>query len=305
MPLSLPPLHRYLPLIIGQSFGTQQLERRPEPSAVTADADHVEQYDRVMTTKLAVAYAVGLEVIYRTRRVPKHGSALDLACGPGHFSLCLAKYLELDSLVGVDLSQRMVKVAGKNARAQGLTQASFAVADVTDLADYPDGSLDLTTFTDAAHHMPNLDAVRRVIEEADRVTHPDGLVAVMDLARLRTASLTESYVKLVGGDYHERGLDAFYEDFHNSMYAAWTTAELATAVPEATNRHWYQLAPLGLPTIQFLLGVPATERKPFVRRGVPWGSENHPLGKALRSDWRAMRQTLCLSRSTRLLPATQ
>jgi len=139
-----------------------------------------------------------------------------------------------------------------------------------------------------------------VIEEADRVTNPDGLVAVMDLARLRTSSLTESYVNLIGSDYHGRGLSAFYDDFYNSMYAAWTTEELSTALPRQSDRNWYQLAPIGLPTIQFLLGVPATQNKLFLRAGVPWSAASHPLIKELHMDWHAMRQTLRLSKPTRL-----
>lgn len=297
---SLPPIHRYVPLIVGQSFGSQQLERRPEPEAITAANDNVEQYDRVMSTKLAVAYAVGLEVIYRARQSPAGGASLDLACGPGHFSLCLAKYLELDSLLGLDLSEGMVQVASKNANEQGMSRATFDLADVTNLSNYNDQQFELTTFTDAAHHMPDLDTVRKVIKEADRVTKPEGLVVVMDLARLRTASLTESYVNVVGGDYHDRGLSAFYDDFYNSMYAAWTKDELATAFPKHSGRNWYQLAPSGLPTIQFLLGVPANQRRLFQRKGVPWSTATHPLCSALYYDWQAMRQTVRMAKPTRL-----
>ena len=304
MSSTLPPIHKYIPLILRQSFGAQELERRPEPDTITAADDKVEQYDRVMTTKLAVAYAVGLEVIYRSRQIPRGGSALDLACGPGHFSLCLASHLELDSLLGLDLSRGMIKVAGKNANEQGLPQASFDLADVTNLSNYDDNQFDLTTFTDAAHHMADLNTVERVIKEADRVTKPEGLVVVMDLVRLRTESITESYVQLVGGDYNERGLSAFYDDFYHSMYAAWAKEELAATIPNGTARNWYQLAPAGLPTIQFLLGVPCSQQSAFQRKGVPWSPGNHPLCSELRFDWRAMQMTVRIAKPILLETAT-
>jgi ubiquinone/menaquinone biosynthesis C-methylase UbiE len=257
------------------------------------------QYDQVMTTKLAIAYAVGLEVIYRYRPEPFGGSAIDLACGPGHFSLCMARYLQLDRLQGIDLSPRMVETASKNARAAGAAHVSFHVADITRRLDAADGSVGLCTFCDAAHHLPGLDAVGAVIKEMDRVTKPSGLVVVMDLARLKSAAVTETYVNLVGQDYKARGLSAFFNDFRNSMYAAWTTAELARTAPTTFARRWIQLAPAGLPTIQFLIGMPQGQPGQL-RRGVPWPSGGAPLPAPLRNEWRMMRQTLLMSRFRKL-----
>ncbi|MCA9235151.1 MAG: class I SAM-dependent methyltransferase [Planctomycetales bacterium] len=257
MGFTIPPVHKYLPLILRQSFGPQRLERIPEPRAITDQPDNVLQYDQVMTTKLAIAYAVCLETIYRARPEPFGGAAIDVACGPGHFSLLMAKELKLDRLVGVDLSEPMLEVAAKNAREQGRENVEFRQADATSLRAFGDNQFDLATFTDAAHHLPDLSAVTRVLEELERVTKPTGLICVMDLARLRTAEITQSYVNLVGQDYHAQGLGDFYQDFSNSMFAAWTCAQLAETVPANTRRHWYHLRPLGLPTIQFLLGVPA------------------------------------------------
>ena len=129
----LPPIHKYLPLIVRQSFGRQQLERIPEPNAITDQPDHVLQYDQVMTTKLVIAYALGLEVLYRCRQHPFGGSAVDLACGPGHFSLCLSRYLKLEDVLGIDISEPMVDTARKNARHLHAKDAIFEIGDITDL----------------------------------------------------------------------------------------------------------------------------------------------------------------------------
>ena len=297
---SLPPIHKYAPLILKQAVSTQKLERRPEPETITANADNVAEYDRVMTTKLAVAYAVGVEVIHRVRQLQMGGTALDLACGPGHFSLCMTKYLQLDQLVGLDLSKEMVQTAGRNALQQNLQQASFDLADVTNLARFPENQFDLTTFTDAAHHMDEIETVRNVLEQADRVTKPEGLVVLMDLVRLKNAKITESYVQLVGGGYHQQGLSLFYDDFYNSMFAAWTVEEMSHAVPQGTGRNWFQLSPRFLPTIQFLFGVPKRQTKLFQRKSVPWDHSNHPLNKELRAEWQSLRQMLKLAKPKRI-----
>ena len=74
-----------LPVVANQVFGSQSLQRIPEPTELTEALENVQEYDRVMSTKLAIAYAVYLEYIHRTRRETFSARALDLACGPGHF----------------------------------------------------------------------------------------------------------------------------------------------------------------------------------------------------------------------------
>ncbi len=297
---NLPPIHKYLPLIIGQNIGKQRLERVPEPSAITDDASHVLQYDQVMTTKLAIAYMIAIEQIYRCRPEPFGGTAIDLACGPGHMSLCMAKHLKLDQLIGVDLSEPMIEIANRNARECDIDAAAFRVGDVTDLHDLADGSCELSTFCDAAHHLSGLGTVRRVINELDRITSEDGLIFIMDLVRLRTAKITETYAQLLGADYVRHGLEFFYRDFHNSMHAAWTTSELKRAVPESSSRNWFQVFPVGLPAIQLLIAVPCGQRSLYARNSSPWDTSGPPIGNVHYQDWWALRQLLRLSRPRQL-----
>jgi ubiquinone/menaquinone biosynthesis C-methylase UbiE len=282
-------------MLVAQKAGPQRLERVPEPSQVTDAAQNVVQYNRVMTTKLVLAYAVGLEIVHRAQSELTGGSAVDLACGPGHYTLCLARYLGYMRVIGVDLSPPMVALATQNAAAQNLTQdLRFQVGDVTRLGDFHTGEWDLASFTDAAHHMPDLHTVGCVLREMDRITKPEGLIMVMDLARLRTARLTERYVNTLGHDYVMRGLPQFFEDFRNSMYAAWSVRELHQAVPDNSRRYWCHLVPRGLPSIQVILGLPVGRKKIFVRSGFPWPPEQNPVPADMRGEWKMMRWTVFL-----------
>jgi ubiquinone/menaquinone biosynthesis C-methylase UbiE len=285
-----------------QQLGSQRLVRRPEPEQVTAAAENVVQYDQVMGTKLVLAYAVGLGLVHRALPATKGATAVDLACGPGHYTLCLSRYLGFQKITGIDLSPRMVEVANKNSESQGLRDsADFRVGDVTRLDDLPAGEFGLASFTDAAHHMPNLGVVTAVFREMDRITRPDGLVMVMDLARLRTAELTARYVETLGRDYVERGLPNFLEDFRNSMYAAWTANELFSSIPRDSRRFWCHIVPRGLPTIQVILGLPVGRKKPLVRSGFPWLPSENPVPAEMRGEWRLLRMTLRLA-SRRFVP---
>lgn len=283
----MPSILDFLPMIAGQAAGGQRLHRTPEPSQLTDNLANVVQYDRVLATKLAVAYAAGLEAIYRTLSNPTVGGALDLACGPGHFTICLARYLGIESVQGVDLSAPMIETANRNAAATAgdlAGRVSFAVGDATRLATRADGSVDLCCFTDAAHHMPDLQVASGVFREMERVTRPDGLLMVMDLVRLRTTAVTERYVNTLAHDYVARGLPQFFEDFRNSMYAAWTAEELRQAVPRESRRIWCHLVPRGLPTIQILLGLPKGRSTPFIRPG--WPLKEHPLVREWYPRWK-------------------
>jgi ubiquinone/menaquinone biosynthesis C-methylase UbiE len=246
-----------------------------------------------MTTKLAVAYAAGLETVHRARPVGQSDKAIDLACGPGHYTLCLARYLGYKDVLGVDLSAGMVQVGANNAISQRLeSQVKFRQGDIRSLDTVGDGEFDLASFTDAAHHMPDLTTVTGVLREMDRVTRRDGLLMVMDLVRLRSESLTEQYVKVLGQGYVDQGLPEFLADFRNSMYAAWTPAELASAVPRDTGRWWYHITPRLLPTIQILLGLPIGRKRPFIRRAARWRDAQVPISSQNRGDWAILLATL-------------
>ncbi len=316
-------LASFVSLVVAQNVGRQVLKRTPEPQAVTDEQANVLAYDQVMTTGLAIPYAIGLETIYRARQQPFGGRALDLACGPGHFSLLMARHLRLDHLLGLDLSRPMVETASKNANQLAMAAVRFEVGDITRLERFEDASFDLTTFCDAAHHFDSLGTVESIVAEMDRITRPEGLVFVMDLVRLRTKAITERYVRLVGADYHARGLGAFYEDFYHSMFAAWTAHEFRRVIPgrsrrmadgdessiasisgmdsglargehgnnsaRAIARRWYHVVPKGLPALQMVVGVPFGQRGLRLRRGFPWPESDCPVPAHLRTDWSALR----------------
>jgi len=196
------------------------------------------------------------------------------------------------------------------------SRTTFEVKDITSLESCDDHSFDLSSFTDAAHHMEGrdetnqsvrqqeaLEIVAGILSEMDRVTKPSGLVMLMDLARLRTASLTEQYVNLLGHDYIARGLPNFFQDFRNSMYAAWTYSELETAIPKHSSRVWCHLVSKALPSMQIIFGLPVGRRTLFLRKGFPWAPQDCPVPKQLRVEWRLGRFTL-FSAPAKFTPAS-
>ena len=283
------------PIILGQALATQTLERIPEcntGSAVMDESESVLQYNDAMQSKLAIVYAGALERIYRIRRRTTGGRAIDLCCGPGHFTLLLAKYFDYEEVIGIDLSAPMVAAANQNARDWGLSdRVRFEVADATEY-EAGSGTFDLVTCNDAAHHLPTLDVVKQLVAEMDRLANPQGLVQLSDLVRLKNRSITNRYTNMIGRDYLNRGLKRFQRDFCNSMQAAWTGGELKAVRPVQSQKRWEHHQQKMLPTVQFLSGYPNDGEQIYLRKGLPWTMETHPVSKCLQFDWQLFRHLM-------------
>jgi SAM-dependent methyltransferase len=84
-----------------------------------------------------------------------NGDVLDAGCGEAALSLQMAALGH--NTVGLDASPTAVRLAAAEAARQGLTKASFEVADITDFNSYPTGSegrFDTIVDSTLFHSMP-------------------------------------------------------------------------------------------------------------------------------------------------------
>ncbi len=99
---------------------------------------------------------------------------LDVGTGTGHTALALAK--DAWTVVGVDLTRRMVEEGASVAADLGLANVQFVVSDVVQMP-FPSNSFDLVTCRFAAHHFANPDAS---VAEIARVLKPGGRFILVD-----------------------------------------------------------------------------------------------------------------------------
>jgi ubiquinone/menaquinone biosynthesis C-methylase UbiE len=81
------------------------------------------------------------------------GNILDIGTGPGRLPIEIAKQIDNVEVVGIDISEDMVKIAKKNAEEAGLgDRVKFKVGSVYDTG-FGDCSIDLVINTGLIHHL--------------------------------------------------------------------------------------------------------------------------------------------------------
>lgn len=293
---------KYVQLIIMNIFSKHKLTRTPEPSALTDQQQHVEEYNKAIDTIMVLPYVLVLDMIVRLTG-PKGFSfldqrkAIDLCCGPGHFTRLLARYANYDQVTGVDLSEPMLEVAKANARKEKLGfNLNYIKSDVMNLESIPSGSLDIVSFMDGAHHMNSIDDVRKILTEATRVAKSTGVIILLDPVRPKNLATANLYENISGESYVELGLKHFAKDFHDSIHASWKTEELFEAIPNNSKRKWTQLVPFGFPAFQIIIGLPEGQEKLWTNKGLPKDIIDKLIPKKYKADWDMLKLSFKLAK---------
>ncbi len=100
--------------------------------------------------------------------------ALDVACGPGAYSLALAPRVRFAR--GIDITEKMILQARAFRAERQIANAAFDCGEAEALP-YPDATFDLVTCQMSFHHMPKPAAA---LAEMVRVAKPSGRIVVID-----------------------------------------------------------------------------------------------------------------------------
>ena len=146
------------------------------------------------------------------------GLALDVGTGPGQIPMKLALRLPQLQIIGLDLSEAMLKQAQHDAQASGVAdRVTFQIGDAKKLS-FPAGHFDLVICNSLLHHVPH---PLVTLNELARVTRPDGAILLRDLRRPRALAFP-FHVLWFGRHY--RGL--MKKLFGDSVLSAYTEQDL-------------------------------------------------------------------------------
>jgi len=125
---------------------------------------------------------------------------LDVGTGTGKQAFAFAK--KGYDVIGIDLSEAMLKVANKKNKYENV---KFEVADATNLP-FEDNSFDVSCVSFALHDMP-LTIREKALKEMVRVTKPKGMIVIVDYALPKnkiSSFLIYRFVKLYEGEYYSK-----------------------------------------------------------------------------------------------------
>lgn len=160
-------------------------EKKPEYVRTNFDGI-AKAYDRFNDWNSFFLHRVWKDWVVREaiKCVPKAKSALDLCCGTGDIALRLWKEPQLDQIVGLDFSEKMLSFAfhkiPKDPRVQLL------IGDAMELSQFKDGSFDIVTM---GFGLRNVSDIKKCLLEIKRVLKKDGVFVNLDVGRVRPAFL--------------------------------------------------------------------------------------------------------------------
>lgn len=127
----------------------------------------------------------GIDYLWRNTAIRqlmpyKPASILDIATGTGDFAIMSAKKLHPEKVVGIDISEGMMRIGAEKVKGAGLGNIiSFKKEDCEHMS-YNDGSFDAITTAFGIRNFQNLDAC---LKEMCRVLRTGGQLSILELSR--------------------------------------------------------------------------------------------------------------------------
>jgi len=154
------------------------------------------------------------------------GAVLDIGTGPGHIPLLICERIPGTRVLGIDLSQHMLRHAERHRQASPhRVRLEFRLADAKGL-EFHDQVFDTVCSNTILHHIPD---PRPFLSEARRVLAPGGVLLIRDLFRPPSHARVAELVRL-----HAADANPYQQElFRASLCAALTPAELRELADQA------------------------------------------------------------------------
>ena len=146
----------------------------------------IERIPAVLATSYEKATRLAIESYYQQVAEEivadfEEGALLDLGTGPGYLPVEIAKLSPAITILAVDLSRKLIRMAGANALKSGVAdRVRFEVGNAAKLR-YNDDAFDMVTSTGMLHSLKNPTAV---LSEMRRVLKAEGQAWIYDPARI-------------------------------------------------------------------------------------------------------------------------
>jgi ubiquinone/menaquinone biosynthesis C-methylase UbiE len=164
-------------LVLVRGYGRVHLIRQINVEGID-DEEAVKAYDRISRTPQFSV--LRRNFVRELRRHQPSGTLADIGCGPGYLLQLIAKEIPQLGLIGVDISEEMLRKAATNLSILGPDRkVQFKQGDIEKLP-FDDDSLDFIVSTLSLHHWSR---PKPAFDEIYRVLKYDGQFLLFDLRR--------------------------------------------------------------------------------------------------------------------------
>ena len=137
-----------------------------------AEMARLMRQDQLLTHEMGGLFPEGLDLANVSR-------ILDVACGPGGWTLETAFLYADKEVMGIDISQKMIEYAQTQAKVQGLSNAHFQVMNALKPLDFSDSSFDLINMRLAVGFMLP-EVWPQFLKECYRILKPGGIIRLTE-----------------------------------------------------------------------------------------------------------------------------
>lgn len=130
----------------------------------------------------------------------------DLGSGPGFLAIEIAKELPDSKIIGVDLSEDMLKISARRAEMAKVPNVEFKFSDIENL-QFEDNELDLVVSNASLHHWENPE---KAFREIYRVLRTGGVAYICDLRRDSLVGRFSVYLLRLFGSRADDSLKSSY-----------------------------------------------------------------------------------------------
>lgn len=153
--------------------------RVPEGEGILDNLDFTtEDYSRTCKRMLKGEYKRFIKFVLNELGLKDHSKVLEIGPGPGWIGIWLVKENPTLEVIGLEISEDMIRVANKNKEDEGVgNQVSYHLGDAKDMSDFSDNLFDAVISNGSLHHW---DDPLVVFNEIERVLKPKGVFCISD-----------------------------------------------------------------------------------------------------------------------------
>jgi arsenite methyltransferase len=221
-----------LAIALREAVSSPRLDRCPEPTAVMDNPEQVEAFHAEGRISGSLISAYHFNALATSRFLPADGTLLDLGCGSGQHLSYVARRRPDIRIIGLDLSDEMLKVGNRNLETLNLkSRVDLRIGDMTDFSRQITERVDAVSSMQALHHLPGEKDVIRCLDEIAKSRERWGCgIWLFDLVRPQHPATPQRLVNM----YDSQVSEVFRLDYLNSLRAAWSFAELSALLEQSS-----------------------------------------------------------------------